>query len=258
MSKSFEEKRQEAAARLGIEPEGIPRHVAIIMDGNGRWAMNRGLPRFEGHRQGGKTVEKIAMYCVRLGIEYLTLYSFSMQNWKRPQEEVEFLMYLYSEYLKKIRPTLMENNVKLVHLGQIERLPKNVTDALSETVSLTGNNTGMVLAIALNYGSRTEIVDGIRRIAEDVKADSLDIEDIDQDCVSGRLYTAGMRDPDLLIRTSGEMRISNFLLWQISYTEFFVTDTHWPDFSEENMDESIKAYSARSRRFGDVKSSRSD
>ena len=154
MDQTFEHKRQQTAHRLSIDPQQIPRHIAIIMDGNGRWAIKKGLPRFEGHNEGGKTVETIARHCVNIGIEYLTLYSFSMQNWKRPKEEVDFLMYLYSEYLKGIRPNLMENNVKLLHLGKTKRLPKMVLDALLETMQITRDNTGMVLGLALNYGSR--------------------------------------------------------------------------------------------------------
>ena len=254
MSQSFEEKRHTTVQRLGIRPEGMPRHVAIIMDGNGRWARNKGLPRYEGHSQGGKTVEKIAMYCVDIGIECLTLYSFSMQNWKRPAEEVEFLMYLYSRYLEEIRPKLMENNVRLVHLGRTERLPQNVTTALQQTMQITGANTGMTLGLALNYDARTEITDAVVKIAGLCKDGQLKLEDIDQDCVSNYLYTAQLPDPDLLIRTSGELRISNFLLWQISYAEFYVTETFWPDFTAEDMDLAIRAYSQRARRFGDIKS----
>lgn len=239
---------------MGLQPESFPRHVAVIMDGNGRWAQNRGLRRFEGHSEGAKTVEKIAMYCVDIGIECLTLYSFSMQNWKRPAEEVEFLMYLYSRYLEEIRPKLMDNNVRLVHLGRTARLPDNVTTALAETVAMTAPNTGMALGLALNYGARTEIADAAIQIARDYKAGRLEIEDIDEACVSNHLYTAGLPDPDLLIRTSGELRISNFLLWQISYAEFYVTETLWPDFTTADMDAAVCAYSRRTRRFGDVKS----
>ncbi len=254
MTQSFEEKRRTAAQRLGMRSEGIPGHVAIIMDGNGRWARNKGLPRYEGHGEGAKTVEKIAMYCVGIGIKCLTLYSFSMQNWKRPAEEVEFLMYLYSRYLEEIRPKLMENNVRLVHLGRTERLPQNVTTALQQTMQETRANTGMTLGLALNYDARTEITDAVIKIAGLCKDGQLSLEDIDQDVVSNYLYTAHLPDPDLLIRTSGELRISNFLLWQISYAEFYVTETLWPDFTSEDMDLAIRAYSQRARRFGDVKS----
>ncbi len=228
------------------------------MDGNGRWATSKGLSRFEGHVQGAKAVETIAQCCADMGIEYLTLYSFSMQNWKRPAKEVDFLMYLYSRYLEEIRPNLMKNNVKLVHLGQTEKLPQIVTDALVKTVELTGANTGMVLGLALNYGARTEIIDAVKKIAQEYKAGRLGLEEIDQTHISNCLYTAGWHDPDLLIRTSGEMRVSNFLLWQISYAEFYVTETLWPDFGADSLDEAIKDYAGRARRFGDVKSRSAD
>ena len=258
LSPSFEQKRQQAADRLGIELHCVPRHIAIIMDGNGRWATNAGLSRFEGHVQGAKVVETIAQRCVDMGVEYLTLYSFSMQNWKRPAKEVDFLMYLYSRYLEEIRPNLMRNNVKLVHLGRTEKLPKMVTDVLAETVRLTEGNTGMVLGLALNYGARTEIVEAVKKIAQEYKDGELVLDAIDQVCVSNHLYTAGWHDPDLLIRTSGEMRISNFLLWQISYAEFYVTETLWPDFGADSLDEAVKTYARRARRFGDVESRSAD
>jgi undecaprenyl diphosphate synthase len=254
VNESFEHKRMRTAERLGIPPQSVPRHVAIIMDGNGRWARQRDLPRFHGHEQGGKTVEKIALYGVKLGIECMSLYSFSLQNWKRPKEEVDFLMHLYSLYLEAIRPDLMTHNVRLVHLGRLDRLPQKVVDTLHKTVEITGTNTGMVLAIALNYGGRAEIVDAVKRIAADAVAGKLSPADIEEATLDRNLYTAGLPDPDLLIRTSGEMRISNFLLWQISYAEFFVTHTLWPDFSEADFDEAIRVFSGRSRRFGDVKS----
>ena len=250
---TFEEKRRQTAERLGLEQGGIPRHIAIIMDGNGRWAEQRGLSRFHGHRQGGKTVETIAQYCVDIGVEYLTLYSFSMQNWKRPAEEISFLMHLYSQYLTEIRPTLMKNDASLVHLGQTDNLPDELVKAMAETVRLTANNKGMVLGLALNYGSRSEIVDAVKAIAQKCKSGALDIEDIDHECFSNHLYTAGWCDPELLVRTSGELRVSNFLLWQISYSEFYVTDKFWPDFGPGDLDEAIKAYSKRARRLGDVK-----
>lgn len=253
MSDSFEDKRIIAAKRLGIKPQQMPRNIAIIMDGNGRWAEQKGLPRFHGHSKGGQMVEKVALHCVACGVESLTLYSFSLQNWKRPKEEIDFLMGLYSMYLEGIRETLMKNNVKLLHLGQNERLPEKVVDTMAETLELTSNNTGMVLGLALNYGSRAEIVDAVKAIAQEYKDGGITIDQIDQDCVSSHLYTAGLDDMDLLIRTSGEMRVSNYLLWQISYAEFYVTDTYWPDFNEEEMDKAFIAYARRSRRMGDVK-----
>jgi undecaprenyl diphosphate synthase len=252
MYESQNQKLQAAATRFGIEPQQMPRHIAIIMDGNGRWATKRDLPRFEGHRQGGKTVERIVQYCLELGVECLTLYSFSLQNWKRPKEEVDFLMWLYAQYLVKIRPMLMDNNVRLVHLGLASQLPESVQIALSETVAMTAANTGMVLALALNYGSRTEIVEAVKKIAKKCKAGELAPEDIDEQCVNVHLDTAGLPDPDLVIRTSSELRISNFLLWQISYSEFYVTETLWPDFDKADIDKAVKVFAGRSRRFGDV------
>jgi len=250
--KSFNEKLKNTADRLGIPLEKVPRHIAIIMDGNGRWAQRRSLPRAMGHRQGGKTVEKIALHCVKLGIESLTLYSFSMDNWHRPKEEVDALMHLYTEYLVAIRDTLMDNSVRLVHLGRMSGLPREVQTELKETIRITADNPGMVLALALNYSGRAELIDAARAIAAEHKAGRLELEQIDERCISEHLYTAGLTDPDLLIRTANEMRISNFLLWQISYSEFYVTETLWPDFTMESLEEAIIAYSKRDRRFGGV------
>lgn len=247
------QRRAETARSLNIAPEQMPRHIAIIMDGNGRWAVQQGLPRYEGHREGGKTVERIVQDCVNMGIECLTLYSFSMENWKRPESEVAFLMYLYTEYLLNIRPMLMRNNVRLVHLGREERLPANLIEALHGTVELTRSNTGMVLAIALNYSSRCEITDAVRSIAARCMDGSLGLDDIDEKLVSQSLYTAGLPDPDLLIRTSNELRISNFLLWQISYSEFYVSEKMWPAMQEEDLRKAILVFAGRQRRFGDVK-----
>jgi undecaprenyl diphosphate synthase len=252
-NRSFEEKRESTGMRLGIDQRAIPRHIAVIMDGNGRWAIERGLPRFKGHEQGAKIVETIAQHCVLCGVEYLTLYSFSMQNWKRPKEEVDFLMYLYAAYLEGIRPSLMENNVRLKHLGRRDPLPQTVLDALDETIRLTDSNSGMILGLALNYDSRTEIVDAVRALAAKAAAGTMRPDAINEEDVSNHLYTAGWRDPDLVVRTSGEMRVSNYLLWQISYAEFYLTKLYWPDFTPEEMDKAIVAYAARQRRFGDVK-----
>jgi undecaprenyl diphosphate synthase len=251
--KSFKEKLDETARRLGLTPERMPRHLAIIMDGNGRWAQQRSLPRVEGHRRGAKTVERIAQYCVDFGIESLTLYSFSIENWKRPEMEVNALMHLYAEYLVGIRPTLMKNNVKLIHLGRLAGLPVPVQKELAETMEKTGKNTGMTLALALNYGGRTEIVDVTRKIAQEYKRGDLHLNDINEECISAHLYGAGLAEPDLLIRTANEMRISNFLLWQISYSEFYVTKTLWPDFEKASLEKAVRAYAKRSRRFGTIK-----
>ena len=222
------------------------------MDGNGRWATQRGLPRFEGHRQGGKTVERVVQQCLDVGIECLTLYSFSMQNWKRPKEEVDFLMGLYTMYLKQMRPQLVEKNVKLVHLGLKDNLPQSLVDELELTAKVTAGNKRMTLGLALNYGSRTEIVEAAKKIAAKVKSGELGIDAIDEQCFGDHLDTAGLPDPDLVIRTSNELRISNFLLWQVSYAEFFVTGTLWPDFDRADLEKALAAFTARNRRFGDV------
>ncbi len=249
---SIEEKLEKTAERLGITAEQMPRRIAIIMDGNGRWAQGKGLPRIEGHHKGGETVESIAQYCVDFGIESLTLYSFSIENWKRPKDEVNSLMHLYTQYLVEIRHTLAKNNVKLLHLGRLDGLPKEVQKELTETINMSAANTGMKLALALNYGSRDEIADAVKEIAQKYKRDKLHLNDIDPKCISQHLYTAGLADPDLLIRTANEMRVSNFLLWQISYSEFYVTKTLWPDFKRKDLERAILAYSRRKRRFGAV------
>jgi len=253
----------------------MPRHIAIIMDGNGRWAAQRALPRVEGHRQGAKTAEKIAQYCADFGIESLTLYSFSMENWKRPKAEVNALMDLYTQYLIEIRPKMMRRNVRLVHLGRLAGLPNSVKTELIKTMEKTSANTGMTLALALNYSGRAEIVDAAREIAQDYKTGQLRLEDIDERLFARHLYTAQTRrqktedrrqksrppssvlrplaDPDLLIRTANEMRVSNFLLWQISYSEFYVTKTLWPDFKKASLEKAIRAFAKRDRRFGGIK-----
>jgi len=255
LEKSFEEKLKKTAERLGLTPEQVPRHIAIIMDGNGRWAQKKGLHRVEGHRQGAKTVEKIAQYCVDFGVESLTLYSFSIENWRRPKAEVSSLMYLYTRYLVEIRPTLMKNDVKLIHLGRLGGLPPAVQKELTKTIEITAGNTGMILALALNYGSRAEIADAAKKIAQEYKSGKFPLKDIDEQCVSRHLYTAGLAEPDLLIRTANEMRVSNFLLWQISYSEFYVTKTLWPDFKKAALEKAILTYAKRNRRFGTIKMS---
>ena len=244
-----------AAERLDIDLQNMPHHIAIIMDGNGRWATQRGLPRFQGHRQGARTVEKIVDYCVDLGVECLTLYSFSMQNWKRPKLEVAFLMQLYTRYLVGIRKTLKEHNVRLVHLGRTEKLPPKLVRELQKTVEITSGYTGMTLALALNYGSREEIIDAAKKISLACIDGKLTVEQIDENIINNNLYTASLPDPDLLIRTSSEKRISNFLLWQLSYAEFYITDTLWPDFAPQDVDKAIIEYSKRARRMGDIKPS---
>jgi len=258
LTNKAEENLNKSAKRLGLSPEQMPGHIAIIMDGNGRWAQKKGLPRVHGHRQGGKTVERIALDCVALGIKVLTLYSFSIENWKRPKKEIDALMHLYSQYLVGIRPMLRENNVKLIHLGQLAQLPAKLKKDLAETMELTSGNTGMILALALNYGGRAEIEDAVKKIAQEYKDGQFSLEDIDEKCIEQHLYTAGLIEPDLLIRTANEMRVSNFLLWQISYSEFYVTKTLWPDFKKTDLEKAILTYAQRNRHFGDIKPTQTD
>lgn len=252
MSAFTEENLKKTAQRLGISPEKMPRNIAIIMDGNGRWAQRKGLPRVEGHRMGGKVVERTALDCVDLGIESLTLYSFSLENWKRPQEEIEALMKLYTQYLIGIRPMMMKNKVRLLHLGRVDNLPEKLKRALAESIEMTAQNEGMKLGLALNYSGRAEIVDAVKKISAEHKSGKLSLEDIDEKCIGRHLYSPEISDPDLLIRTSNELRVSNFLLWQISYSEFYITDTYWPDFKKADMEKAIMAYAERKRRFGDI------
>ncbi len=240
---------------LGVPWSQVPRHIAIIMDGNGRWAEKRGLPRLEGHRNGSKAVRFTITECARLHIECLTLYSFSTENWKRPADEVAGLMKLYEKHLIEERPTIMNNNIKVRHLGHEEGLPEHVLRELRLSVDMSKNNTGMTLCLALNYSGRSEIARAVNRISESYKTGAIEKSEITEDLISATLDTAGLPDPDLLIRTSGEMRISNYLLWQISYAELFVTDVHWPDFNQDVIYEAIKDYAARNRRFGGLRPS---
>jgi len=228
----------------------MPKHIAIIMDGNGRWARARGLPRVRGHEQGARSVRDIVTQCARLGIEVLTLYSFSQENWKRPQAEVDFLMSLYGHYLVVERGEIVDNNIQLIHVGRREGLPEDVVREMDATIAASAHNTGMKLCLALNYGARTELVDAFRRLAGDVAGGLLDSAAISENDISSALYTAGLPDPDLLIRTAGERRISNFLLWQLSYAEIHVCEAYWPDFSIEHLHAAIRDYAGRDRRFG--------
>lgn len=237
---------------LGLEPEQLPRHIAIIMDGNGRWARKRGWPRIRGHNEGARTVRTIVTHCARLGIDALTLYCFSTENWKRPREEVEFLMELYVKYLVSERSTIMDNDVRFIHVGRREGLPPGVLSEMDQTAALSRDNRGLKLCLALNYGSRDEMVDAVRAIAADVQAGRISPEDVDADMISGSLYTAGLPDPDLLIRTANERRVSNFMLWQISYAEIHVSQVHWPDFNVEHLNTAIRDFASRERRFGNV------
>jgi undecaprenyl diphosphate synthase len=240
----------ETQLQLEVPPEKRPRHVAIIMDGNGRWAQRQELPRIRGHQQGAKTVRRITEECTRIGIEQLTLYCLSSENWKRPEDELEFLMFLLSQYMIQERETMMENDIRLQIIGRRERIPAEVQEEMDKSVAMTASNRGTCLCLAINYGGRAEIVDAIRKISEKVKAGELGPDDISEQIVSQHLYTAGMSDPDLLIRTAGELRISNYLLWQISYAELWVTEKMWPEFSIADFYDSIRDYSKRNRRFG--------
>jgi undecaprenyl diphosphate synthase len=237
-------------ARLGLRPEQLPRHVAIIMDGNGRWAERRGRLRIVGHRNGIKSVRAVVEEGCRLGLEQLTLYCLSVENWKRPPRELKFLMRLLRHFLIAERPELMDQNVRLSMIGGREGLPAQVLDEFDRTAEATAGNTGMGLCLAVNYGGRTEIARAARQIAREVRAGRLDPESIDESAFAAYLDTAGMPDPDLLIRTAGEMRVSNYLLWQISYAEIWVTDVLWPDFRASHLHDALLAFARRQRKFG--------
>ena len=230
----------------------LPAHVAIIMDGNGRWAAARGLPRVEGHRRGAESVRAALRCASRLGIRHLTLYAFSVENWNRPKAEVETLMTFLARYLKTEQEEMDRNNVRLSAIGQLDRLPGFVREQLDATIASLDQNNGTTLHLALSYGGRTELVDAVRAIAAKAKRGELSAADIDEQTLSNHLYTAGTPDPDLLIRTSGEMRVSNFMLWQISYAELVVTERLWPDFGEADFLAALEAFAGRDRRFGKV------
>ena len=244
-----------SAAAPQLSPQAknsLPTHVAIIMDGNGRWAKQRGLPRIEGHRNGAESVRAVVKAAGESGIKYLTLYAFSVENWNRPKEEVDTLMKYLARYLKNELPELQKSNVCLEVIGQIYRLPEFVQDQLEKTRAALAKNNGLTLILALSYGGRTEIVEAVRAIAGKVRQGRLDPAEINEQTVSQHLYTHKFPDPDLLIRTSGEMRVSNFLLWQISYAELLVTPTLWPDFRKAQFFEALEEYTRRHRRFGGV------
>ncbi len=228
----------------------VPRHIAIIMDGNGRWAQQRGLPRIYGHRVGVESVREIVRTCASLGVEYLTLYTFSKENWKRPSDEVHTLMSMLRHLLRREVEELNRRNVVIRAIGRIEELPKDVIEELHRAIEITRNNTGLKLYLALSYGGRTEIVDAVRRLAEKIQAGEIQPGEITEDLFRAFLYDPELPDPDLLIRTSGEMRISNFLLWQIAYTELYITPTLWPDFRRKELLQAIEEYNRRERRFG--------
>ncbi len=241
-----------AALEKGIDLQHLPAHVAIIMDGNGRWAKQRLLNRINGHERGAETVRTIVTASREIGIPALTLYAFSTENWQRSAIEVSALMSLLKKFLETEKPVMMANGIRLNAIGQIERLPRDVQDALFQTIEATRHNPGMVLNLALSYGARAEIVRMTRILAEKAIAGSLDPQSITEETVSAHLYTHNLPDPDLLIRTSGEMRISNFLLWQIAYSELHITKTLWPDFSRNEYLDILKDYQQRNRRFGNA------
>ena len=247
---------QEERLLRDIDADRLPQHIAVIMDGNGRWAERRHLPRVAGHRTGVQSARTIIETCARIGIPALTLYAFSMENWRRPKAEIDFLMRLLREYLRKELPTLQQNNVRMLVIGRIDQLPKEVQADVDRAMEQTAGNTGMKLAVALNYGGRAELVDAFNRILDRMRTNGLASARVDEELISQNLYTAGLPDPDLLIRTSGEMRVSNFLLWQIAYAEIYVTETLWPDFSRAQLYEALLEFQKRERRYGGLAETR--
>ncbi len=244
---------KETIESVSIDKNNIPKHIAIIMDGNGRWAKKRNLPRIAGHKEGMSTVKRIAIAADELGVKAMTLYAFSTENWKRPTDEVSFLMKLPGDFFGTFMPELQERNMKIELIGFIDQLPEATKKVVLKAVEDTKNNTGMVLTFALNYGSRAEILEATKSIAKSVKDGDLSIEEIDDTQFESRLQTnflKELQDPDLMIRTSGEVRLSNFLLWQLAYTEYYFTDIFWPDFSEEDLHKAILTYQGRHRRYG--------
>jgi undecaprenyl diphosphate synthase len=240
------------ARRAAAPPAGIPRHVAIIMDGNGRWAARRKQPRLKGHEQGAKAVEDTIRAAAALGVEFLTLYAFSVENWSRPKSEIRGLMILLIRTLRHYTEKLGKEGVRLRAIGRLEDLPADVRKELDRAVSATAQNTKLTVILALSYGGRVEITEACRAIAEEAVQRKIKPAEIDEALISSRLYTAGVPDPDLLIRTSGEMRVSNFLLWQMSYTEMFITPVLWPDFRAKHLEEAVTEFNRRQRRFGGV------
>ena len=235
-----------------IDLTNIPKHIAIIMDGNGRWAKTRGLPRVVGHREGMKVINKVVRKANELGVEVLSLYAFSTENWKRPKPEVDFLMRLPERFLSIELPTLIEENVQVRLMGSTDSLPNHTLRAIENAINETKQNDGLILNFALNYGSRHEIVRAVKQISQLVARGEIDEEAVDESLISSFLMTDGLVDPDLLIRTSGEIRLSNFMLWQLAYSEFWFTDVLWPDFNEDHFVEAIRVYQQRGRRYGGV------
>jgi undecaprenyl diphosphate synthase len=245
-------------SEVGLIPERLPRHIAIIMDGNGRWAQNRGLPRIEGHRRGVESVRSVVEESARLGIEQLTLYCFSSENWKRPRLELNLLMSLLRTFVISERNEIMRQNIQFTTIGRTDRLESAILREVNKTIELSQNNLGMRLCLALDYGARDEIVEATKLIVRKIQAGEIHPDEIDENTIASHLYTAGMPDPDLVIRTAGEMRISNFLLWQISYAELWVTSTLWPDFRQQELLNALRDFGARERRFGGLNIKQSD
>lgn len=236
-----------------ISLDKVPSHIAIIMDGNGRWAKSRFMPRTYGHKAGVETIRKVVKECSRLGVKYLTLYAFSTENWKRPKDEVSALMGLLVKYLRSELEELHRNNVKILTIGDISKLPDACIEELDRAKKETKDNTGLVMSLALNYGGRNDLVNAVRNISQEVLDGKISLDDIVDDTIASHLSTNESPDPDLVVRTSGEQRLSNFLLWELAYSEFYFTDIHWPDFDEKELQKAIYAYQSRDRRFGGVK-----
>lgn len=236
-----------------INLDKVPAHIAIIMDGNGRWAKSRFMPRTYGHKVGVETIRKVVKECSRLGVKYLTLYAFSTENWKRPKDEVSALMGLLVKYLRNELEELHKNNVKILTIGDISKLPEACIEELALAKEKTKDNTGLVMSLALNYGGRNDLVNAVKNISQDLVDGKISLDDIGDNLISSHLSTNESPDPDLVIRTSGEQRLSNFLLWELAYSEFYFTDIHWPDFDEKELQMAIFAYQSRDRRFGAIK-----
>ncbi|WP_181348698.1 isoprenyl transferase [Thalassobacillus sp. CUG 92003] len=237
---------------IGLEGDHLPKHVAIIMDGNGRWAKNRGMPRIAGHKEGMNVVKKVVRHASDLGVNVLTLYAFSTENWKRPKKEVEFLMKLPVDFLNTYLPELLEKNVQVQTIGEVDALPEHTRHAVNEAIERTKHNDGLILNFALNYGSRYEMVEAVKQISVKVKSGQLTADQIDETLFENHMFTSDLIEPDLLIRTSGEQRLSNFLLWQLAYAEFWFTDVFWPDFDETLFERALYDYQNRKRRYGGV------
>ena len=239
--------------QLDVPADQRPRHIAVIMDGNGRWAERQQLPRIEGHRRGVASVRRTVEECARLGIEHLTLYCLSSENWKRPQEELDFLMHLLEQYMIEERATIMQQNIVVRIIGRRANIPERVLSEMDKTIEMSARNSGTRLCLAINYGGRAELVDAVQAIARKAAQGQLDPELINEQTISDHLYTAGMPEPDLMVRTAGELRISNFLLWQISYAELWVTMRCWPEFRIQDLHDAIRSFAGRDRRFGGLK-----